>query len=79
MKKTSVIILFVAFCAATLAFSALEKKCPKPCPFVSCLKVAPWDCKDDEVFVKRDGCRNCCDQCVTKKGNFVYYINVLIS
>lgn len=69
MKTT--IIVFVVLCGAYVALSAPQKGCARPCPLVSCLRVTPNDCRADEIFVRRDGCRYCCDQCVKKRGKCI--------
>lgn len=60
--------LFVAIFVACVALSSSES-CGRPCPIVvDCVRVSASDCKADEVFVREDGCRRCCDTCVKKSG-----------
>lgn len=68
MKSTAV-ILFVAFIATFLVLNSAN---PEPCkqcpPNASCLRVSPNDCQADEIYVREDGCRFCCNTCAKKRG-----------
>lgn len=71
-----------------LALICVQQYCAKTCrmcPLVNCLRITHSDCKDNEIFVPRDGYCNCCDSCLGKTGRllniltpryFILYENV---
>lgn len=72
------VVLFVAICVACVALTSSES-CGRPCPAaVNCVRVSASDCKADEVFIREDGCRHCCDTCVKKSGRWYDKITYVI-
>lgn len=59
---------FAVILAVVVVTNAAKKFCDRPCPLVKCVVVKADDCKEDEVFVARDGLCYCCDTCVKKAG-----------